>query len=113
MPRLLNFGAVTGARHEKKSAPKLRGGLIFYRKTSGESLIVAVVHIQFAVGDARGDDEPYRRERDERVHDDGESAARATENRHEVEIEEAEQAPVQRAEKYKNVSDNVCNFHSF
>ena len=47
------------------------------------------------------------------VHDDGESAARAAENRHEVEIEETEQAPVQRAEKYKNVSDNVCNFHSF
>lgn len=109
----MNFGAVTGARHEKKSAPKHRGGLIFYRKTSGEALIVAVVHIQFAVGDARGDDEPYRRERDERVHDDGENAARATENRHEVEIEETEQAPVQRAEKYKNVSDNVCNFHSF
>ena len=53
-------------------------------------LVVAVVHIEFSVCDARRNDKPNRCDCDERVYDNGKNAACASENRHEIEVKETE-----------------------
>lgn len=89
----------------------LRETLVFLCVIRRKGLLFAF-HIQLSVGNARGDDQPYRRKCDQCVYDYGENAARAAEHGYEVKIEKAEKPPIQRADQYQNISDYVCDFHN-
>lgn len=73
-----------------------------------ERLRLAVGKTQSAAGNERRNDEPKRSERDNRINDDRTGCTSAVKHhRNEVDVEKTEQAPVDSADNYQNISDNI------
>ena len=101
---LKNYFSIKKRAFQRKSAFLSRIKLVF-RSSALEP--------KHAVGDKRRKDQPERGDGDDRIHDHRADGTRARKDRgHEVQFEQTEKAPVDRANDDENISTDIHNTHN-